>query len=89
MIRLLNDSARQLSKPSHKHQPPPHMGRGPTRRITMETRVSQAYVTIHTNTAKPVGMVPLSINIGGHVWTVMIPEDEYKEATTSHTPTRA
>tara|TARA_R100000008_G_scaffold18655_1_gene9502 strand:- start:1126 stop:1278 length:153 start_codon:yes stop_codon:yes gene_type:complete len=46
----------------------------------METRVDNAYVTIHTNTAKPVGMVPLSINIGGHVWTVMVPEDEYKQA---------
>ena len=29
----------------------------------METRVDNAYVTIHTNTAKPVGMVPLSINM--------------------------
>jgi hypothetical protein len=54
----------------------------------METRVNQAYVTVHTRTAKPVGMVPLSINIGGHVWTIMVPEDEYRNATTSHTFTR-
>ena len=54
----------------------------------METRVDQAYVTVHTRTAKPVGMVPLSINIGGHVWPLMVPEDEYRNATTSHTFTR-
>ena len=54
----------------------------------METRVDQAYVTVHTRTAKPVGMVPLSINIGSHVWSVMVPEDEYKAAIVSHTFTR-
>ena len=54
----------------------------------METRVDQAYVTVHTRTAKPVGMVPLSINIKGYVWTVMVSEDEYRDATTSHTFTR-
>ena len=46
----------------------------------MEVEVEQAYVTIHTNTAKPVGMVPLSININDHTWTMMVPEDEYQEA---------
>ena len=47
----------------------------------MEVEVEQAYVTIHTNTAKPVGMVPLSINIKDHTWSMMVPEDEYQAAT--------
>tara|TARA_B100000745_G_C20033720_1_gene352011 strand:+ start:546 stop:707 length:162 start_codon:yes stop_codon:yes gene_type:complete len=46
----------------------------------MEVEVEQAYVTIHTNTAKPVGMVPLSININDYTWTMMVPEDEYQSA---------
>tara|TARA_B100000745_G_scaffold249130_1_gene171176 strand:+ start:59 stop:274 length:216 start_codon:yes stop_codon:yes gene_type:complete len=46
----------------------------------METVVEKAYVTIHKNAACPVGMVPLSINIKDHTWTMMVPIDEYFEA---------
>jgi len=46
----------------------------------METVVEKAYVTIHKNAACPVGMVPLSINIKDHTWTMMVPVDEYFEA---------
>ena len=48
---------------------------------TMETLVSQAVVTTHNDSARPVGMVPLTITINDHTWTMMVPEDEYQAAT--------
>ena len=46
----------------------------------MEALVSQAVVTTHKDSARPVGMVPLTINIKDYTWTVMVPEDEYQDA---------
>jgi len=49
----------------------------------METLVSQAVVTTHTDSARPAGMVPLTITVNDYTWTVMVPEDEYLDAITS------
>ncbi len=46
----------------------------------METLVSQAVVTVHEDSARPVGMVPLTVTINDHTWTMMVPEDEYQAA---------
>ena len=47
----------------------------------MEALVSQAVVTVHEDSARPVGMVPLTVTINDHTWTMMVPEDEYQAAT--------
>ena len=47
---------------------------------TMEALVSQAVVTVHEGSARPAGMVPLTITINDHTWTMLVPEDEYQEA---------
>ena len=46
----------------------------------MEVKVTEAYVTTDRNSARPVGMVPLTINIKNYTWTMMVPADEYREA---------
>ena len=46
----------------------------------MEIKVPEAYVTTDRNSARPVGMVPLTINIKNYTWTMMVPADEYREA---------
>jgi len=49
----------------------------------METLVSQAVVTTHNDSARPAGMVPLTITVNDYTWTVMVPEDEYQDAINS------
>jgi hypothetical protein len=53
----------------------------------MEHVIEKAYVTTDRNAARPVGMVPLTINIKDHTWTMMVPVDEYIEALNSSVPT--